>query len=636
MIRCFLAFLESCLLLTLVSAAIAQERVNVPVAIVAYPDLVLYNGKVVTMDDRSQGPSSGHIYQAIAIRDRRIEALGTDAEILSYAGPKTQKIDLGGKTAVPGFVDSHTHIHNNEADWWVKEHPEAKEALGKYFVVQGNTDEELKKSIAVILKEQMNGMSPDKWAFITLPNGGSTGEGIGVKFLQKRQITGKDLDTLSPNHPVFLMSHPSYMMNSSARKAIAKLYGNPPTEDRIDDTGFGNLTEYVRTLPVDSYFEKRTKELADLLEQGLRKNAAVGITAFASHLEGLQFMNAYQMLVREDRMPIRFAFTHYFGFQANPDPASFYQRFGDFAGMGTEYFWLIATGLGAVDSGPPAFCSTMEAPKAIKDQEWCRNSPGTILNKAVFAAILSKQRVAVGHAYADKAVDYFMDALEEAMKVNPEITLDYIRSRRFTSDHCGFYPRPDQIPRMARLGMMISCGGNVLTRSYPWLKVYGKQHINRISPVHSLLKGGVTTVYENEAGVNGNTAGTYFLQGYALITRQTDNGDLVVPEESIDRMTLMKMSTSWPSEYVLREKEIGTLEAGKLADLLVLNKDYFTVPEEEIPTIYPLMTVVGGKIIVLRNEWAKELGKPAIGPQLQFFTKPRVTPPGGRAAARED
>ena len=78
------------------------------------------------------------------------------------------------------------------------------------------------------------------------------------------------------------------------------------------------------------------------------------------------------------------------------------------------------------------------------------------------------------------------------------------------------------------------------------------------------------------------------------------------------------MSTSWPAEYVLREKEIGTLAPGKLADLLVLNKDYFTVPEEEIATLFPLLTVVGGKIQVLRSEFARELGMNPIGPQLEF------------------
>ena len=67
----------------------------------------------------------------------------------------------------------------------------------------------------------------------------------------------------------------------------------------------------------------------------------------------------------------------------------------------------------------------------------------------------------------------------------------------------------------------------------------------------------------------------------------------------------------------------GPSKRGKLADLQVLNKDYFTVPEEEIPSIFPLMTVVGGKIEVLRSEFARELGKDSAGPQLEFNNEPR-------------
>ena len=87
---------------------------------------------------------------------------------------------------------------------------------------------------------------------------------------------------------------------------------------------------------------------------------------------------------------------------------------------------------------------------------------------------------------------------------------------------------------------------------------------------------------------------------------------------SSDLNTLMKMMTSWPAEYVLREDRIGTLQPGKLADLLVLNADYFTVPEDKIPTVYPVMTVVGGKILVVRNEAARDLGLQAKGPQIEF------------------
>ena len=621
-------------LCVMVSWAAAQETATVPVAIISYPDLILYNGRIVTMDDTSTGSSPGSIFQAVAVHNRRIQALGDDAKILSYAGPNTERIDLQGKTVVPGFVDSHTHIHNNEVNWWVSQNPAAFDTMGRRFVVGGMSYEELKKGIELVLKERMTGTDPDQWAFITLPtndpeNPGS-GTGVGVNFLQEDQMGLKDLDALAPDNPVFLLSHPAYMINTRGKEAIEKIYGKVPevVMDTTDDAGVGELTQYRRGLLVDGYFRIRPRELADIVEQGLRKNAAAGITTFSSHMMGLQFLNAYQILIRENRMPIRYAYTHYFGFQGNPDPASFYMRLGDMEGLGNDYFWSAGVGLGNLDSGPPMICSTMEAPPEIKEREYCRDTPGSATGKAVLTAVLSKERVAAGHAYGDKAVDYFMDTLEEAMTLDPTITLDYIRSRRFSSDHCGFYPRPDQIPRMARLGMMISCGGNVLSRSYPWLERYGMQYANWISPVKSLIDGGVRTVYENEAGISGNVGETYFSQGYALITRRNEYGAMVAPEEAIDRMTLMKMMTSWPAEFVMRENELGTLEAGKLADLVVLNQDYFTVPEEEIPNLFPVLTVVGGKIEVLRNEFAQELGRDPVGPQLEFSNESRYATAG--------
>jgi predicted amidohydrolase YtcJ len=223
-----------------------------------------------------------------------------------------------------------------------------------------------------------------------------------------------------------------------------------------------------------------------------------------------------------------------------------------------------------------------------------------------------------------------MDSVEEAMEIDPTITLEYVRSRRFSSDHCGFYPRPDQMPRMAKLGWWISCGGNVLSRSYPWLEQYGMQYATWISPVKSLIENGINVVYEMEAGVGvqANTSEPYWAQGYALISRKNEYGAMVTPEEAIDRVTLMKMSTAWPAKYALREKDLGTLEAGKMGDLLVLNKDYFTIPVNEIPEVFPVMTMVGGNILVLRSEYADEIGVSPIGPQLIFRERNRYTGSG--------
>ena len=92
----------------------------------------------------------------------------------------------------------------------------------------------------------------------------------------------------------------------------------------------------------------------------------------------------------------------------------------------------------------------------------------------------------------------------------------------------------------------------------------------------------------------------------------------MAPEEAINRVQILKMATSYAARYVLKEKELGTLEPGKLADFVLLSKDYFTIPEEEIPTVIPLMTVLGGKTIVLREELARDISLSAVGPQFKF------------------
>jgi predicted amidohydrolase YtcJ len=607
--------------------ASAQRTVTVPESVVAYPEMILYNGKVVTMDDTSFGLNTqiGRVVQAIAVREGKIQALGSNDEILAMAGPRTDKVDVKGRMVMPGIVDTHTHIHNGELNTWVGQHPEAVEAVSSSYSVSGKTDEELTNAVTAAVKEHVSKHPAGRWAFVSVGGGGGTGQGSGVGFLALKKYTMQMLDKVAPSHPIMLTAHPSYVINSAGIEGIKKLYGSAFSLDAagIDEAGRVRATapQYGRGLIIDYYFNSRVPELAQIVEEGLAKNAAVGITTYVSHIMGQRFLDAFNYLARRNRMPIRFGYTHWYGFAAGyPDPANFYRRVGDMAGMGTEYFWQNGVGLGSIDSGPPRFCSTMEASRAIKDMEWCQNSEGSTMFEATRVAIANYQRVQVGHAYADKGVDYFMDAVEAAMKDNPAITLDYIRSIRLSSDHCGFYPSIEQLPRMAKLGLMISCGGNVLSRSYPWIAPtrYAPQYIKRIAPIKSAIQAGVMPTVENEAGVSGGTARTYFYGATPFLTRKNEQGALVSPEEAVDRNTLMKMMTSWPARYVMKEDVLGTLERGKLADILVLSGDFFTTPEDKLPDIIPLMTIVGGKTIVMREEFARELGRNPVGPQIKF------------------
>jgi predicted amidohydrolase YtcJ len=103
----------ACLMVLLAPLLFAGQTVTVPARLVEYPDTIMHSGKIVTMDDPSFQPTPGHIVQAMAVRDGKVLALGSDAEVLALAGPKTEKLDLRGRTVVPGMIDTHTHVHDH-------------------------------------------------------------------------------------------------------------------------------------------------------------------------------------------------------------------------------------------------------------------------------------------------------------------------------------------------------------------------------------------------------------------------------------------------------------------------------------------------------------------------------------------
>ena len=604
------------------------QTVTVPQAIVMYPELIVHNAKLVTMDDPSFTQNVGRTVQAMAIRDGKVLALGTNAEILALAGSQTRRIDAGGRTVIPGLINTHSHMHDHSIRLWTRQNPALIEEVQRSFSVTGRDYAELKAGIELVVKEQMARARPDQWAYIELPRGGNSGTGIGVQFLTDNGLTREELDEWAPEVPVFLNSHPAWMLNKAAEVSFLNLYGLDWGEETVDRALTMNTT-IRRSLVVDRYFAPRIGEMAELLKGGLEHQAALGLTSFSSHIVGLRIHDAYMKMVRDGTMPIRFGYAHRFCQQVQPDMAGCFMRLGDTAGLGDPYFFNVGVTLGGIDTGPPNICTSMDAAPEYKSQEKCILEPGSDYERAIAAAISSYDRYVVNHVYGDKAVDTFMDVVDRQIENTPGITLDYIRSRRMTSDHCGFYPRQAQLERIKRFGMVISCDPMFMDRSYPWLKVYGEDKANRIGPAKSMIDAGIMVTAEAEVDVETGTGPTYFAVQSKFMTRKNSKGDPVAPEEAVDRFTLMKMMTTWPSYYLMKEKELGSLEVGKYADFVILNKDYFTIPEDQIPTAFPLATVLGGRTIVLRKELADEWGVQPIGPQMNWEFATRYTAEGG-------
>jgi len=353
----------------------ALRAQNIPRELIHYPDLIVYNGKIATMSDASMNDSPGRTVQALAVRGDRIQFLGSSNEILRYAGPQTRKIDLKGRTVLPGLINTHSHMHDHSLQLWVRRHPQEVEKVMKRFTVTGKNYAEMTKGIELVIKENMARPLPGQWAWIDLPTGGSSGTGLGIQYLIEEQMTRKTLDELAPQLPVFVLSHPKFLLNTAARNAFLSIYEVPPTDEN-ERIALSQDTTINRSLVVDQYFRTHLDELANTLEDGLKHQAALGFTTFSSHIVGLRIHDAYLKLVRAGRMPIRFAYADRMCQQVEPDMAGCFIRKGDVAGLGDPYFWSVGVTLGGIDAGPPQICTTMEAPKEFKDMERCVLQPG--------------------------------------------------------------------------------------------------------------------------------------------------------------------------------------------------------------------------------------------------------------------
>ncbi len=589
---------------------------QVPMELVQYPDTILHNGKIVSMDDDGFNSSVGTVYQAMAIRGDRIQFLGTNAQILRFVGPNTKQIDLRGKTVMPGLIDTHNHLHNGAVSRWSRENADKFETIVKRFNISGRSFDDLTKGVELIIKEQMARPEPGQWAMIGLP--GSV-TGIGGLYLDTHQMSRQQLDAWAPTTPVVITgSNKNTLLNTAARDDFLKYYEVEPTdENELTAITMGNIIS--RSLIADRYFDTHFDELPDILHDHLAAHSAGGFTTYSSHIQGMRYMPAFRQMAENGRMPIRLGFSHRYCQSVEPDSPGCFIRLGDWQGLGNDYYWNVGMTLGGLDAGPPTICTTMEAPPRFKSRELCWIERGNPYYRAIHAALRSRYRYVVNHLYGDKPLDLLMEIINNIMDENPGYSLEFVRSLRISSDHCGFYPRHDQMPEAARLNMTFSCNAAYINRSAPWLKVYGADKATRISPVKSMIKNGIRPVAEMEGlGYADGEGPTPFVIYNEFITRRNVRGEIIGITEAVDRVEAMKMATVWASYYVLREKEIGTLAPGKFADYIVLNKDYFTIPADQIPTVYPLLVTLGGKHVVVRAEAASELGLETVGPQPIF------------------
>ncbi|MBI4446088.1 MAG: amidohydrolase family protein [Acidobacteria bacterium] len=587
-------------------------------------DLILHNGKILTVDEKFT------IAQAVAVRGDRIIAVGSNEDVLKLAGPNTQKFDLKGKTVTPGQVHTHTHIHSRaESSYGGELGPEKLELFPINF-----RQVKTKDDVVAQIKNIMDAFqfAPGRWIYFSVSN--MSTESL---MLLWEGLTRWDLDKATPNNPIIISlgvpANSGYMTNSKGIEILWQKYGDfierygrywVDAEGKPD----GHLEPPAGRLAYPLVGGPKPEVLADIYVKGLEEHVSEGITTLSTRLPDYA-IEVYKKLDRDGRMPVRFAYGIQEAFDT-PDPSRLAKiKIGE----GTKNVWVISVSSGMVDGATFGFCTDLKRnDKAVHDPRafavlgwdaenpmaeyyprgWChldiefRGGPrgkgapikGNYFNDWFKLVADHGLRSANTHVQGDASHRMFLTMLERIDAAKPGSV------KGWGMDHCQMIS-PQDIPRAARLGIQFSCSARV-DNAGQVAQIFGESVAHTyISPLKSLANAAISFGLEGE--------GSYRYEAIEdMITRKDASGKVWGPQERLDRATALRVSTIGGARYVLREKEIGSIEVGKLADLAILSADYMTIPEDDISEIYALATIMGGKFTYLHPDFANEYNfKPA-------------------------
>jgi predicted amidohydrolase YtcJ len=554
------------------------------VAAAADADLIFHNGRIVTVD------TGFRVVQAMAVKNGRITALGSDAQVLkAERTPRTHVQDLGGKTVLPGMTDAHVHP--------------AEAGLSEYFDPLPRLDSI--QAIQHYIRSQAQVVPKGEWIVVprTLP----------PRLEEMRFPTKHDLDVVT-DHPVAFDGSYVWGANSMALRisGITRDTPNPPGGEIVkgpDGEPNGILRAASQLLKGVRRSRPATEEqrLA-ALEKMLELYAAAGLTAVGDRAVRPPEVALYEKLKAQGRLPIRAVLTWRPGSDEAVDVVV--KRIQDSkwtTNQGDE--WLkFGSYKVTLDGGQSVGTAYQRVPYGpFGKQLYGQTNPearGTLFVEAdklyrIFAAARDKGWQLTAHVQGGGAIDALLDAFERLNKDKP------IRPSRSHVMH-GSFMSEAALDRMQRLGVAVDAQPGWLYYDVPALgKVFGVDKMRWFFPLKSFFDRGIPVAGGSDHMIGWNKSAAVnsfnpFLNMWICMTRRTVRGDVIYPEESITREQALKMWTTGPAWLQFAEKERGSLERGKLADFVIIDRDFLKCPVNEIKDIEPLETWVEGKQVYRR------------------------------------
>jgi predicted amidohydrolase YtcJ len=536
-------------------------------------DMVFIGGRVFLAD------SANTIAQAIALRDGRVLAVGTDAEVRRLASPSTEVVDLHGRLVTPGFNDAHIHFGAGGR------------GLLEVDLLATTSLAEIERRVAAAAAQAQPGewILGRGWDHTRLP-----ASELGAGGWPTKEI----LDRAAPDNPVLLSrvdGHTSWANSAAMRLAgVDRNTANPSGGEVVRDargeaTGiFKESAEGLisRHVPAPTRAQVRRGILA-----ALQLAARTGVTSVQSDVSGMD-MQIYRELRDADSLTVRVYGWHPLEMRTIQG----LNALGVTAGFGDE--WLRFGMLkGYTDGTLGSRTAAMLEP--FSDDHSTQGLPQYTqaqLDSLVTAADAAGLQVIL-HAIGDAANRQALDAFEHAARVNGT------HGRRHRVEHAQVLDHAD-IPRFRQLGVIASMQPTHATSDMRWAetRIGHQRAVEGAYAWRSLLDAGAVVIFGTDFPVEPLPP----VEGiYSAVTRQSREEPGVppggwLPEQRLTREEAIRLYTAAAAYGEWQEGKKGTLRPGMLADLVVWDRDLLTVPEVEILRAAPAMTVVGGRIVFRR------------------------------------
>jgi predicted amidohydrolase YtcJ len=551
--------------------------------------LILHHGKVATVD------KAFSIQQALALEGNRIVRVGSNEEVLKLQGPRTEVVDLRDRLVLPGLIDSHTHPIDAAMTEFDHPIPQMETIQDVLDYIRGRT-QALKEGEWIVVQQ----------VFIT-------------RLREQRYPTRAELDRVAPRHPVVFRTGPDASLNSLALKL-----SGIDRDFRVTDGGSGFVEKDPKTGEPTGILRNGLRfvksqasgrqptaaERAQRLIELFRDYNAVGLTSIGDRDASLEELELYKSLRTSGQLTVRVsASQHIDTFGPLPDIQANIRRVAADPLFTERDAFLRIIGIKTyLDGGMLTGSAYMRAPWGVSEIYGITDPayrgvlfiPHEKLVPIVRAAVESGLQF-TAHTVGDGAVHALLEAYEEVNRTTP------VRKVRPCISHANFMSR-EAVDKLPQLGVSVDIQPVWLyldTRTL--LKQFGDERLRWFQPLRSIfesggLAGGGSDHMQKLGSLRSVNPYNPFLGIATTVTRRAKWHDGPLhPEEALTREQAVRFYTMNNAWLTFRDDQLGSIESGKLADLVVLDTDLLTCPADDIARTQVLRTYLDGKLVFRRE-----------------------------------